>query len=303
MKSELSWGASSPSGKEEADVFILGIPFDGAVSNKKGAAVAPDHLREFSRILPLAAEEGALFSDLKIRDEGNVPVHLNWEYYFSEVNKRAFSLINRNKFCLFLGGDHSVSIPLESAFARAHTGENIGIIHLDAHCDLADEYDGHKWSHACTQRRALELVNVKPENLTLIGIRSFMEDELEFLNEHPGILVINAREIYKNGLEYTFKKINERYQNCKTIYLSLDIDILDPAYAPGTGTPEGGGLSTRELMELVREIIAHLAVKAADIVEVSPPLDSSDITSWAALKVMYEIFGELNNRKQERNPG
>jgi agmatinase len=297
LKSELPWGASSAPRIGEADVIILGIPFDGAVSNEKGAAAAPDRLRELSRILPLATEEGALFSDLKIRDEGNVPVHLNWEQYFREVDKRAFSLIKQNKFCLFLGGDHSVSIPLENAFARTHAAENIGIIHLDAHCDLANEYDGHKWSHACTQRRALELTNVKPENLTLVGIRSFMEDELEFLKQHPSIRVINAREIYQHGLESAFKKISERYQNCHTVYLSLDIDILDPAYAPGTGTPEGGGLSTRELMELVRKIIANLPVKAADIVEVSPPLDSSNITSWAALKVIYEIFGETKSRK------
>lgn len=192
------------------------------------------------------------------------------------------------------------SIPFESAFARAYAGENIGIIHFDAHCDLADEYDGHRWSHACTQRRALELPNVKPGNLTLVGIRSFMEDELEFLGKHPEIRVINAREIFKNGLERTFKEISERYRNCRTIYLSIDIDVLDPAFAPGTGTPESGGLSTRELMELVREIVVHLPVKAMDIVEVSPPLDSSNITSWAALKVMYEIFGELYNRKTRK---
>jgi len=274
LKSGLPWGASSATQIGEADVIILGIPFDGAVSNEKGAAIAPDRLRELSRILPLATEEGAVFHDLKIRDEGNVSIHLNWEQYFANVNKRSNDIINQNKFCLFLGGDHLVSIPLESAFARAHDGENIGIIHLDAHCDLADEYDGHKWSHACTQRRALELANVKPENLTLVGIRSFMEDELEFLHEHPSICVIKAREIYQHGLEYTFKKISERYQNCLTVYLSLDIDILDPAYAPGTGTPEGGGLSTWELMEQVRKIIANLLAKAADIVEVSPPLDS-----------------------------
>jgi agmatinase len=109
--------------------------------------------------------------------------------------------------------------------------------------------------------------------------------------------VINAREIYRIGLEHTYKTIRDRYLNCRSIYLSIDIDVLDPAYAPGTGTPESGGLSTRELMELVREIVVHLPVKAADIVEVSPPLDSSNITSWAALKVIYEIFGEIYKRK------
>jgi agmatinase len=300
MKSELPWGVSSAPKVEEADIIIWGIPFDGAVSAEKGAAVAPDRLRELSRILPLATEEGMVFQSLKIRDEGNIQPHLNWEQYFGEVNKRAYDMIAQNKFCLFLGGDHSISIPLESAFARAYAGENVGIIHFDAHCDLANEYDGHRWSHACTQRRALELANVKPGNLTLVGIRSFMEDELEFLGNHPEIRVITAREIDKQGLGHTFKTISERYQDCRTIYFSIDIDVLDPAFAPGTGTPESGGLSTRELMELVREIMVHLPVKAVDIVEVSPPLDSSNITSWAALKVIYEIFGELNNRKTRK---
>ncbi len=297
MKSRLPWGELSVSSIDEADVIIIGIPFDGAVSAARGAATAPDRLRELSKILPLVTEEGVVFRGLKIRDEGNIPAHLNWEKYFGEVNKRAYDILVHHKFCLFLGGDHSVSIPLESTFARAYAGQNIGIIHFDAHCDLADEYDGHRWSHACTQRRALELLNVKPDGLTLVGIRSFMEDELEFLDRNPGIRIINAREIYKQGLGYAFKTINKRYQDYRAIYCSIDIDVLDPAFAPGTGTPESGGLSTRELIELVREIMVHLPVAAVDIVEVSPPLDSSNITSWAALKVIYEILGEIKNRK------
>jgi agmatinase len=300
LKSRLPWGLSSTPGIEEADVLILGIPFDGAVSNEKGAAAAPDRLRELSRILPSVTEEGTAFQGLVIRDEGNILPQPDWDKYFGEVNKRAYELIARYKFCLFLGGDHSVSIPLESAFARAHAGENVGIIHFDAHCDLADIYDGFHWSHACTQRRALELPNVKPGNLTLVGIRSFMEDELEFLHEHPQIRVINAREIYQHGLKYTFEEVRKRYQNCNAIYFSIDIDVLDPAFAPGTGTPEAGGLSNRELMELVREIMAYLPVKTTDVVEVSPPLESSDITSWAALKIIYEIFGEIYHRKIRR---
>jgi agmatinase len=299
LKSQLPWSVLSASSAEEADVIIVGVPFDGAVSAGRGAAAAPDCLRELSKILPPATEEGTVFHGLKIRDEGNISPQLNWEQYFGEVNKRAYDMISRGKFCLFLGGDHSVSIPLESAFARAHTRENIGIITFDAHCDLADVYDGHCWSHACTQRRALELPNVKPGNLTLIGTRSFMEDELEFLGKNPEIRVVAAREIYKQGFEHTFKVISERGQDCRAIYLSIDIDVLDPAFAPGTGTPESGGLSTRELMELVREIIARLPVQAVDVVEVSPPLDSSNITSWASLKVIYEIFGVVNHQKKK----
>lgn len=303
MKQRLPWGGLSADSVEEADLVVMGIPFDGAVSAGRGAAAAPDRLRELSQILPPVTEEGMVFSSLKLWDEGNVPAHLNWEKYFGEVKLQAYNLITREKFCLFLGGDHSISIPLEMAFAEAHAGEKVGIIHFDSHSDIADEYDGHRWSHACTQRRALELPNVEPTGLTLVGIRSYLEDELEFLAKHPEIRVISAREIYCQGLAHTYTVINERYRDYRSIYFSIDIDVLDPAFAPGTGTPEGGGLSTRELMELVKEIITHLPVKAVDIVEASPPLDCANITCWAALKVIYEIFGGVVGRKRQRGLG
>ncbi len=297
MKENLVWGGLCVDSIETADLIVMGIPFDGAVSAGRGAAAAPDRLRELSQILPPVTEEGMILSSLKIWDDGNIPAHLNWEKYFSEVKIQAHNLIAANKFCLFLGGDHSVSIPLEAAFAEVNANQKIGIIHLDSHSDIEDEYDRHRWSHACTQRRALELPNLEPAGLTLVGIRSYTRRELEFLTNHPHIRVIGAREIYQKGLAHTYAAISERYQGYQSIYLSLDIDVLDPAFAPGTGTPEGGGLSTRELMELVKQIMNHLPVKAADIVEISPPLDCANITSWAALKVIFEIFGGVFSRK------
>lgn len=302
MKENLIWGGLSANSIEEADLVVMGIPFDGAVSAGRGAAAAPDRLRELSRILPPITEEGMIFSSLKLWDEDNVPAHLNWEKYFGEVKLQAYNLISREKFCLFLGGDHSISIPLETAFAEAHADQKVGVIHFDSHSDIMDECDGHRWSHACTQRRSLELPNIEPTGLTLVGIRSYVENELEFLARHPEIRVISAREIYCKGLEHTHTAINERYRDYQSIYLTIDVDVLDPAFAPGTGTPEGGGLSTRELMELVKGIITHLPVKAVDVVEVSPPLDCANITSWAALKVIFEIFGGVFGRKRQCRP-
>jgi len=298
MQERLSW-SDIPAGDsvDEADVIIMGVPFDGAVSASRGAAAAPDRLRELSRIPAPVTEEGALLTSLRLCDAGNVPPHLNWEKYFAEVEAAAYNLLVKDRFCLFLGGDHSVTIPLETAFASAHADEKIGIIHFDSHPDIADKYDEHRWSHGCTQRRALELPNVEADGLTFVGIRSYVEDELKFLAEHPEIRVISAREVYRLGVADTYKAISERYAACRSIYFTIDIDVLDPAFAPGTGTPESGGLSTRELMELTKEIVINLPVKAVDIVEVAPPLDSSNITSWAALKVIYEIFGAVAARK------
>ena len=119
----------------------------------------------------------------------------------------------------------------------------------------------------------------------------------DFLSKHPDIKVIRALEVYEKGINHTIDTLLERYQGFDVIYLTLDIDVLDPAYAPGTGTPEGGGLSTREMMQIIKVLFQELPIKAMDIVEVSPPLDSSDITSWAALKIMYEVFGQLYLKK------
>ena len=171
------------------------------------------------------------------------------------------------------------------------------MIHFDSHSDIFDEFEGHKWSHACTQRRALEHENLKDEGLSLIGIRAWEDLEVEFFKKHKDIQVITAAQIYKKGINYVKAKLNERYRDYDVVYLTLDIDVLDPAFAPGTGTPESGGLSTREMIELIKFTINKLPIKAMDIVEVSPPLDSSDITSWAALKIIYEVFGQLYLKK------
>jgi agmatinase len=269
----------------------MGVPFDGGASAGRGASAAPDRIREMSRIVSGITEEGHIFKDLKLKDEGDVPLDLDWERYFGQVEEKAYALLQTGRFCLFLGGDHSVTIPLEAAFARAFSEEKVGIIHFDSHTDIAHQYDGHCWSHACTQRRALEQPNVHPAGLTFLGIRSYMEDELEFLKANPEIRVIGAREIYRKGIDFALEEVKRRYAGYRAIYVTIDIDVLDPAFAPGTGTPEAGGLSTRELLELARGIMASLPVKAVDVVEVSPPLDQADITSWAALKLIYEILG------------
>ena len=293
----LPWQDISCKNRADADAFILGVPFDGGASNGKGAFAAPDKIRELSRIVSGITEEGHIFTPFKVLDDGDVPINLHWEKYFHAVQERAEGLLATDKFCLFLGGDHSVTIPLQTAFAQVHKDEKVGIIHFDSHTDIAEEYDGHGWSHACTQRRALELPNVDPAGLTFLGIRSYMEEELRFLSSHPEIKVLGAREIYRRGLDAIAAEVKARYQGYNSIYITIDIDVLDPAFAPGTGTPEAGGLSTRELIELSRELVQTLPVKALDIVEVAPPLDAADITSWAALKVIYEVFGALAGKK------
>ena len=298
MATEKPWSEIGAGPPGSADINILGVPFDGAVSNAAGAAEAPRRLRELSKILPPFSETGVDLRPLKIHDRGDLEFTPDWESYFDGVKEKAAELFRSGGFSLFLGGDHSVTIPLAAAFAEHHYPDPVGMIHLDSHCDLMDIYEGLKWSHACPQRRFLEQPNAEPGHLFLLGIRSFEAEELEFINQHPSLTVVGAGQFLDQHPGKTLQMICEAMSGVKSLYLSLDIDILDPAFAPGTGTPEGGGLSTRQVFELVRNLVTRLPVKAMDLVEVAPPLDHSDITSWAALKIIYELFAALALKKQ-----
>lgn len=277
-----------------AEVGVMGVPFDNATSFRKGAAQAPAKIRQLTPHVAPSSEEMHSLLGLRVHDYGDAPVDLNWERYFAAVQARA-ALALRHPLALFLGGDHSVSIPLQAAFSETVSGP-CGIVHFDAHPDLGDVYAGHRWSHACTERRALELPNVAPQHLVFVGLRSWMTEEIEFLGAHPAIGVHTARDVYRQGMEAVAEKVVSQLEGVEAVYFTLDIDGLDPAYAPGTGTPEAGGVSTRELLELLRAVFARLPVRALDIVEVAPPLDQADMTSFAAIKVIYEVFGWVLER-------
>lgn len=278
-----------------AEVGVLGVPFDRAASFRRGTAFAPAKLRELTPHLSCCAEEGQPLS-LRVRDYGDVPTDLDWSRYFQTVKDRAIEVL-RHPLALFLGGDHAVTIPLTRAFDQAMGGP-FGVLHFDAHPDLFDIYDGHRWSHACTARRALELSGLDPRHLVFVGLRSFARKEWDFLKAHPEIAYYTARQCYQRGIEAIAKEVVERLQGVQAVYFTLDIDGLDPACAPGTGYPEGGGLATRDLLELVRAVFQELPVRALDVVEVTPPLDQADITSFAALKVIYEAWGVIQEKQR-----
>ncbi len=282
----LRWGAKS---KETADLYIMGIPFDNAVSNHKGAAAAPNHLRNLSIELSDLTEDFIPIKENLLYDIGDIPVDLNWERYFDRVELEAMALMKSDKFCLFLGGDHSVTIPLHKAFGRCHKDEKIGVIHFDAHFDLCESYDGHKWSHACTEARTLEDV-ITGKDLFFIGVRVAELQEVNVIQRNLGIRWVQPAQVDKLGTDAVLQKLRDAFADYDALYVTLDIDVLDPAFAPGTGTPVAGGLTSRQLIELIKGILAELPVKAMDIVEVAPALDVNDITSWAALRIIHEVF-------------
>lgn len=290
---EASWLRWAAEDKSQAKVCIMGIPFDNAVSLNKGAAKAPERIRSLSVDLSDTTEDFKEIKEGILYDFGDLHFQLDWESYFSQVEESALTVMETGAFPLFIGGDHSVTIPLQKAFARHNQGKKIGIIHFDAHYDLCPSYDEHKWSHACTEARALEDV-CGGGDLCFVGIRVAEIQELELMKQYPGITTYRAVDVYEKGAVNVAKELIRKYTDYDGIYLTLDIDVLDPAFAPGTGTPVAGGLSSRELIEIFKRLIRQAPVKAMDLVEVAPPLDVNDVTSWAALRIIHEVLAKAS---------
>ena len=278
----------------DAHVGVMGIPFDNAASFRKGTAFGPSRLRGLTLHLSPCSEEGDPLK-LRVKDYGDLEPDLDWARYFQTAEELAAGPLS-HPLALFLGGDHSVTIPLIKAFSRSVEGP-IGVVHFDAHPDLFDVYSGHTWSHACTARRALELPNLEPRHLPFVGLRSIAREEWDFLQENPAIPVYTARQCYLQGIEAIAEQVVEQLRDVEAVYFTLDIDGLDPSCAPGTGYPEGGGPSTRDLLELLRLVFSELPVRALDLVEIAPPLDLGDITSTTALRIIYEVWGTLQAKE------
>lgn len=291
------WREILTKNKENADVCIMGIGFDGAASVGKGAAMGPESIRKCSVCLPPVNSAGEFFEELRVFDAGDVEFTLDWEEYYARTEQMASELLDTGKFCIFLGGDHSVTIPLSKALRKYFRGKKVGIIHFDSHPDLCDEYEGSKWSHACPLLRLLEN-GIDTEDLAQVGIRSYEKEEILFYNKHPETMVIKAYDVFHYGCVSVAEKLIAKFKDYDVVYITLDIDVLDPAFAPGTGTPEAGGLSSRELIYIINQLMCRTPVMAMDIVEVSPPLDTENhITSWVATKIIYEVFKKIHERR------
>ena len=277
--------------EEEANVFLCGVPYDKNASVGKGASLAPKVMRELSYDLPALDMLGNNLTKVKIADLGDFDGD-NFENLKKNIEEK---LLSKDGFHVILGGDHSIAIASERAFFDdcIRRGKTPVIIHMDAHPDICDVYDGSKYSHACPIFRALEY-GYKDENITMVGIRGFEAQEIETFKKHPKLDVFKSFDIKKLGVEALLTLLVSKYRDSKyEVYFSYDIDANDPAYAPGTGTPEAFGLTNFETIAILTGLIANLNVTCLDIVEVAPPLDVNNITSWLALKSLYEVFHTL----------
>jgi len=180
----------------DAEIGVLGIPFDSAVSWRTGARHAPARIRSITPHLANITEEGIPLK-MRVKDYGDLESDLNWERFFATTEAEAAQIIkNQHDLALFIGGDHSVGIPLFKAFAKSVAGP-VGYIQFDSHTDLADEFEGHPWSHATTARRNVEQPNFSPAHMAFVGLRSYLLEELTYYEEHPEIGWHTARSVYQ----------------------------------------------------------------------------------------------------------
>lgn len=277
--------------EEEANVYLVGVPFDKNASVGKGASFAPKVLRELSYDLPAFDRMGNDLRKIKLYDLGDFKTE-----DFDELQMNFSNVLyTKQGFHLIFGGDHSIAIASERAFfdyAKSINKVPV-IIHIDAHPDICDVYEGSKYSHACPIYRSLEY-GYEDRNITLLGIRGFEAQEIETFKKHPLIDCFKAQDIKTLGVKNLIGYLKNKYQGDDYLfYISYDIDANDPAYAPGTGTPEAFGLTNFETMEIITTLVKEFNVDTLDMVEVAPPLDINNITSWLALKTLYEVFHVL----------
>jgi agmatinase len=276
-----------------ADVAILGVPFDSGVTYRPGARFGPAHIRESSRLLrPYNPALGVSpFARLQVADAGDLGVNpFSIDEAITTIEHGARALLERVPYLLTLGGDHTIALPLLRALAATHGP--VAVVHFDAHLDTWDTYFGAAYTHGTPFRRAFEEGLLDQEGCVHVGIRGplFSGTDLD-QDARAGFQVISAPEAEYLGVAGMAERIAERLGD-RPVYVSVDIDVLDPAHAPGTGTPEAGGLTSRELLGLLRTF-AGRSVIGADIVEVAPAYDHAQITGIAAAHVGFELLSAI----------
>jgi agmatinase len=277
----------------QTDLSVIGIPFDGLASARKGAALAPERLRYWSRHLTPFSEDRTRLKDMTICDLGDISI-TNPEVDFVKVREKVASLPNMP---IILGGDHSVSIPVLQAQRERYKDQRLGVLWIDAHPDLCDFFDGSRISHANTMRRALEF-GIEPFDVCMVGLRSWEDQEIDLI-ENGGIHVYTAADVAERGIRKIADSVYNILNDCDAVHISLDIDCLDPSVAPGTGIPEFGGLTSRDVLTLIKST-QDLSLVGLDVVEIAPPLDPSESTVFAGLKIIMEYIAVLARKKQSK---
>ncbi|WP_369047357.1 agmatinase [Sinomonas sp. P10A9] len=274
----------------QTDIAIVGVPFDAGVSYRPGARFGANHVREASRLLrPYnPALDASPFANAQVADAGDMAVNpFNIHEAIETIQQNALDLTADGARLLTIGGDHTIALPLLRA-ASERAGEPVALLHFDAHLDTWDTYFGAEYTHGTPFRRAVEEGILDTDAISHVGTRGplygkrDLEDDRRF-----GFGIVTSSDVYYKGVREVVAKLRERIGG-RPLYVSVDIDVLDPAHAPGTGTPEAGGITSRELLEILRGL-RGLNVVGADVVEVAPAYDHAELTGVAASHVAYDL--------------
>ena len=277
----------------DADVVVVGVPFDSGVSYRPGARFGPAHVRQSSRLLrPFNPELNvAPFGAQQVVDAGDIACNpFDFGVAIGQVEAAARQLMAGGRRLLTIGGDHTIALPLLRAVHARHGP--VAVLHFDAHLDTWDSYFGEPYTHGTPFRRAAEEGLIDQRHSMHVGIRGplYGAEDLDD-SERFGFAAIHCAEVERDGLADAIRRMRERLGGAP-VYVSVDIDVLDPAFAPGTGTPESGGLSSRELLTMLRAL-SDLDLVSADVVEVAPAYDHAEITGIAAAHVAYELLSAM----------
>lgn len=259
------------------DTVIIGVPYDGTSCGRKGADSAPNKIRSASGLIETYSPyQNRDLTEFKIADGGDMDIPRSNPLEL--IEKQAKAIFKEKAVPIFFGGEHSITIPIIKAAAERYP--DLHVLVLDAHADLRDEWLGGRYSHACTVRRIAELIGW--DRIKQFGVRSGTKEEFETASK------------FSLFVKFTPEAIKEAVKHLrgKPVYLSLDIDVFDPSLAPGTGTPEPGGISYPQFLEFLN-VITDLNIIGGDIVEVCPPLDSNGITAVLAASCAREIILKL----------
>jgi agmatinase len=289
-----------PADLEGADVAIVGAPTDDLVSDRPGTRFAPRAIRSASCPPGPQLETGMdAFAELRVVDFGDAPVlPADALRSHAAIQETVGQVLAADAIPVVLGGDHAITEPNVRACARVHGP--IGLVHFDTHTDTGFEVFGVELSHGTIMRRLVEEGCVDPERYVQIGLRGYWPGEEEFSwQAEGGVTSLFMHDVRDLRIKEVMSRAIEAV-GPGPAYLTVDIDVLDPAFAPGTGTPEPGGMSTAELLWAVREVARRVEVIGADLVEVIPTgVGSADITSLAADRIVREILGGIALRKKQ----
>jgi agmatinase len=290
--------------RRKVDVAIIGAPFDDAVSHRPGARFGPRAIREAQytsgsiHSLQLDIDP---FEVLTVVDAGDANLTPAWiERGHAMIYRKVREVAETGAIPIILGGDHSITWPAATAVAEVRRPGSIGIVHFDAHADTASDTWGVLASHGTPMRRLIESGAVKGSNFVQVGLRGYWppRETFEWMKAQ-GLRWHLMSEIEERGAEAVIADaIAEALDGPDFVYLSLDIDVIDPGMAPGTGTPEPGGMLTREVLRAIRQIVGAVELAGMDIVEVSPPYDQAETTAMAANRAALEAISALAIRRQ-----